>query len=768
MININKWLVVFLIALLANNSIGWSQSLILKGNIKDLQTGEPLIGATIIPERTQNGAITDVDGNFQLRAEKGDLLIINFIGYQELKVKALENDALQIKLEPDNLLINEVKVIGFDNVNRLLETNGSVGLVTKKDLERGNTVSLQPVLNTIPGVRVDQSYLSDTRISIRGVGSRSPFGNRNLKFYLNEIPLTEADGFTRIEGIDVSTIGRVEVIKGPASSIYGAGLGGVINLQLDRSKYGEQSIESNSLVGSYGLWRTGTTLRIANNKLNLTTSYGYQNYDGYRDNSKDIRQFFTAFGQLNVNEKQNISFLINRTNQDSQIPGALTFEEVRENPQQAQIENVNQQAARDQTWLRLGISHEYEFSDVFSNMTSLYTTSYTLDHPLAFAYLRSFLQGFGGRTRFIFKPRMNNFSTKFVLGGEYLSNQVDASRFVNNGGEIGDITRDQERDNIQYSIFYQSETSISEKIKLDAGISLNKTRYSTFDLLRPVGDSKTTVIKDFDLNVSPRIGLTYFVSKNTTIHGSVSSGFSPPTSGEVLNVDGSVNTEVEAETGVNYEIGLRGIAFKKRLNYDLSLFYLKTEDELVPQAVTRFQSIFINAGETERKGVEFGFSYLIQVNPKSVVKSAKIFGTYTYSDFSFNTFQTFDSGGAIDNDFSGNDLTGIAPHAGNIGLDVRTGFGFYFYGTLLYNGAFPVNDANTIENDAYIIVNTKLGYQNTFKDWLKLNVSFGIDNLTNSSYTSRAVLNPRDGQTFLSPSPEISFYSGLSIGFIFK
>src|SRR5690606_24425122 len=126
---------------------------------------------------------------------------------------------------------------------------------------RGSAVSLQSAFNSIPGVRMDQSTLSEARISIRGNGVRSSYGIRNIKIYVNDIPITEADGTTRIEAIDVNSIGRAEIIKGPASSIYGAGTGGVINLKLQRSPYQEQSLEATGLIGAYGLHRLATTYR---------------------------------------------------------------------------------------------------------------------------------------------------------------------------------------------------------------------------------------------------------------------------------------------------------------------------------------------------------------------------------------------------------------------------------------------------------------------------------------------------------------------------
>src|SRR5690625_7819676 len=101
---------------------------------------------------------------------------------------------------------------------------------------------MQSALNGIPGVRMDQSNLSDSRISIRGQGVRSPWGIRNVKIYLDDIPLTEADGTSRLEGIDLNDLGEAEIIRGQASSIFGAGTGGVLRFQLVRVRDHEQSL----------------------------------------------------------------------------------------------------------------------------------------------------------------------------------------------------------------------------------------------------------------------------------------------------------------------------------------------------------------------------------------------------------------------------------------------------------------------------------------------------------------------------------------------
>src|SRR5690606_33981026 len=175
--------------------------------------------------------------------------------------------------------------------------------------------------------KMEQSTLSEARISIRGNGVRASYGIRNIKIYVNEIPVTEADGTTRIEALDINSIGRAEVIKGPASSIYGAGVGGVINFQLQRSPYQEQSTELNSEIGTFGLHRLSTNYKNGGDKMNSYISLGWHEYDGYREHSNDMRRFMTANFQLFPDDKRIITLLLNRTTQHSQIPGALNREQ---------------------------------------------------------------------------------------------------------------------------------------------------------------------------------------------------------------------------------------------------------------------------------------------------------------------------------------------------------------------------------------------------------------------------------------------------------
>src|SRR5699024_5594965 len=240
--------------------------------------------------------------------------------------------------------------------------------------------------------------------------------------------------------------------------------------------------EASGLTGSYGLGRLATTYRTGTDHFNAAITVGRQTYDGYRNHNKDDRTFFTGSLQFFPSQKQTLTLLLNRSRQESYIPGSLNAGQVTENPRQASAGNVKNQTGRFQTWTRVGVGHSYKFSDYLENKTSVHTSFHDLDHPLSFAYIRQPYQSYGGRTSFVLDPGFSILPTTFTVGGEYLSGRTDAKRYVNNEGEEGALILNQEQNNTQYSVFYQSETTLGSQTTLTLGLSLNKVRYEVPDV----------------------------------------------------------------------------------------------------------------------------------------------------------------------------------------------------------------------------------------------------------------------------------------------
>ena len=683
--------------------------------------------------------------------------------------------AAQLYAQPNNRdiqdtrSISEVQVSGYGATQKKnRETAGAVASLGLAAIRQGNGVSLQAAMNSVPGVKMDQSTLSESRISIRGNGVRASWGIRNIKIYLNDIPLTEADGTSRLEALDVQNIGRAEIIKGPASSMYGGGTGGVINFELQRAPYQQRSLEGSALLGSYGLGRLAGTYHSGGDKINSYVSYGWQTFDGYRQHSQDMRRFLTGNFQFFPSDKQQITLLLNRSTQHTQIPGALTAEQLASDRRQANPSNLDKQAGRYQNWTRIGIGQQYDFNEHFSNSSSVFTYSYDLDHPLPYAYIRNYYQSYGGRTRFNYDPGFRRFATVFVLGGEINQANTKGTQYINEQGKEGAIRNNTDYDNRFYSLFYQSETKLGPHTDLALGINYSALQYAVQDYI----NAAKSGLKKFNPQASPRIALSHHFGSALSLHASVSSGYSPPSSSEIQDVNGSINPRVQAEKGINYELNAKGSLLRSRLAYDLALFRMDMKGELIAQSVQQGISIYNNAGKTQHQGAELALSYLaIQETDQLGITLLRPSIALTYSHFRFKDYKILDAKNQIKANYDGNALTGIAPWVLQAGVQLDTRSGFYANASYFFNDKMPLNDKNSVYNAAYQVLNAKAGYRCQLSKHLSGELYAGLDNITDEQYSSLTALNAvsytDDSPAYFQPSPGRNGYGGLQIKYSF-
>lgn len=742
----------------------------IRGTVYDLQGHQVIQGASVETEDGRTTVLTDENGHFILNlADSQGIILVSMLGYKDQVVHYDDENSLNIQLESSAVSLNAVRVTAYNGNKTIKETAGGVALLSAEQIRQGDGVSLQSAFNSVPGVQMDQSTLSEARISIRGNGVRSSFGIRNIKIYVNDIPVTEPDGTTRIESLDINGIGQAEIIKGPASSIYGGGTGGVINFQLQRSPYQEQSAEVSTLLGSDGLARLAATYRNGGDKVNSYASYGWQQFDGYRQHNNDMRRFLTGNFQFFPTDKQIVTLLVSRTTQHTQIPGALTKSQLEEDRKQASASNQEKQAGRYQNWTRIGLGQQYRFNDQLTNTSSVFTYFYDLDHPLAFAYLRTYYQSYGGRTKFNYNPHFTSFPTVFTIGAEFNQASSKATRYVNNQGVEGTINNNVDSENTVYSLFYQSETALGANTHLSLGLSYNGLTYDAKDFLYP----EQSGVKKFKAQASPRIALSHHVSEALSVHGSVSSGFSPPSGSEIKNVDGSINLDLQAEKAVNYEINAKGNLLKSRLAYDLALFKMDMKGELIAQSVQQGITIYHNAGRTSHDGVELALSYLaVKPEDGKAITLIRPFAAVTYSDFQFDDYRILDADGAEQVAYDGNDLTGIAPWVVNAGINIESRHGFYFSGNYFFSDQLPLNDANSDYNPSYQVLNAKLGFRTKIMKSLAIDLYAGANNMADERYSSMNALNATaygsGGPAYFNPSPERNFYTGFNLKYIFN
>jgi iron complex outermembrane receptor protein len=746
-----KKYIALLLFLLINFQFLFAQTA-LKGKVVDHANQLPIANVLIKIKNTEINTITNPKGEFEITNLKmPSHLTIAHLGYETQEIEINPNQSFYlIALQATTTQLGEVIVSAYQNNQKFLDVAGAVSLITSKELRRDNDATITPALNRLSGVYMHAGTLTTNRITIRGIGSRSLFGTNKVRAYFNDIPLTTGDGETSIEDIDMSLIDRVEVLKGTNSSIYGAGLGGTILLNVQKADFNRTSLNTDFFIGAYGFRRNVINFKTgnANGNFNLTFSNLYA--DGYRENNQTDRQSLGLTGQFASGEKTTISILANFIKLNAFIPSAIDAATFRNNPRAAAPTWKRSAGYEDYQKGLLGIAVHHQFSQYLQNTLSLFSTFRSADELRPFNILRENAYTFGFRNRLHFSPNIQNFKPLLSLGMEYFNEFYTWRTYQNNNRILGNVLSDQEEHRSYFNIFAQADLPLHDKVSLAMGLNLNQTSYIYTDLF--VGDRKDLSGNySFKMVASPRLALNYKLTEHQSIHGSFSHGFSPPTLSETLLPSGAINPDIKPEDGYTYEIGSRGNLLKNKLFYDISIYSMQIRNLLVARRTGDDVFVGINAGKTEHNGLEANLNYQAIQDDKKLITSLFFFTNYTFANYNFREF--------IDgnNNFSGNQLTGTPRHTFNAGVDANSQWGFYTNLNFQSIGKMPILDNNQLFSDAYQLVNIKLGWQKTIFKNLKINIFYFISNLFDERYASMLLINATGTPT----TPARYYYPGL-------
>ena len=182
-------------------------------------------------------------------------------------IKPLHAQEVQRKLQDTLIHLNEIEVSGYQITTRLQKIPGNISVVTDKDIYSADANNFSSMLHSVPGVYMHSGTYGTSRIVIRGVGSRTPYNTNRIKSYLNDIPITSSDGISTPEDIDLLSISRIVLVKGPASTLFGSGLGGSIAMYTPTGK----PSGANALIqyGSFNTLKTGISATVRNGDFNL-------------------------------------------------------------------------------------------------------------------------------------------------------------------------------------------------------------------------------------------------------------------------------------------------------------------------------------------------------------------------------------------------------------------------------------------------------------------------------------------------------------------
>lgn len=661
--------------------------------------------------------------------------------------------------------LTEVVVRAYESNRSLLSTGAAISVLSQRDLNlRFATPTLVPALNTLPGVRMDERSPGSYRLSIRGSLIRSPFGVRNVKVYYSEMPLTDAGGNTPLNSLDPRMLGRIEVIKGPSGSLYGANTGGTVLLGGPSATPGTQSAEVGYLAGAYGLRGFSALAQTAGDRSNVTLSVNHLQSDGYRTQSLMTRDNVAFTGKIGLGEKQSLSALLLYTDLRYQTPGGLTEAQFRADPRAARPAtrtlpgSVEQQAGIFQKTGYLGLVHTANWSTNWQTNAVVYGSLTNLENPFITNYEKRTDRGYGGRVVARYSRTLEGgFGVVTSFGGEIQRNRTGSLNYGNRGGQIDTLQTDDALWATQGSVFLQSELKLPYGLILTAGVSRNQLTYDFTRYRQGRFPGPGPQNRGFDPVWLGRLSVLKALGEKAGLYLNVSSGYSGPTSQEMLSSAGFFNATLNPERGQQAELGLRG-RLVDRLQFDLVGYTLKLRETIVRRSQENGAEFFVNAGRTDQYGLETYLSYDL-LRPEAGQRGAalKLWQSLTLSNYRYRDYQQ------LTTDLSGNRVPGVAPVAGVWGLDASLPTGFYAYVTFQFLPPFALNDANTAMSDPTRQLQATVGYRRAFGKHLTANLYAGGDNLLDQTYSIGYDLNAV-GNRYYNAAPRRNFTVGLRLG----
>ena len=690
---------------------------------------------------------------------KNSLLLIAFF---------LSSTFLFGQVQKDTVALSTIILKGSPIKQSLQNAAASVAVITSVDINKTDGIILTPVLNKIPGITMQQGALNTNRITIRGIGARSQYGTNKIKAYFDGIPLTSGEGETTIEDIDLASIEKIEIIKGPNTTSFGSGLGGVIQLFSRETPLMEKFGKSTVTFGSFGLLQQRLSAGFSDSKTNLYASHNDIAIDGFRTNSSYKRKSFNLHGKQKISSNGNLSFLGTFTRLKAFIPSSINETDLKNNPEKAASTWAAAKGFESYDKLMLGLGYDHQFSEKWSLQTSVFSNFKKAYEPRPFDILEDKTSSVGFRTNVNYATQLFLMPIEFSFGTELLKENYEFSLFKNlyqsqpgkgsiQGDEFSAINQNRNYNNY----FLQMELWLTGKLHLETGVAFNKTKYSLEDVFDKNSVAQETPFT-FGSIWSPRMGLSYKVDNGKNIFIAVSKGFSVPAVSETLTPEGQINNDLKPEIGVNYEVGFKGNWLENKLYTEVAFYSTQITNLLVARRTAEDQYVGINAGSSSHSGIEFLLNYKLF--------SDKLFQITPYisgavNDFKFKEF--------IDNDvdYSGNQLTGVPENQLNFGLDVITKYGFSVNTSFRTMAKIPLNDSNTKYSEGYSLLDIKTTYAFIILQVLKTELNAGINNVFNTKYAANILPNAvgfgSAAPRYFYPGNPINYNGGFSVVYLF-
>ncbi|MCB0795823.1 MAG: TonB-dependent receptor [Flavobacteriales bacterium] len=747
----------------------FAQSDLLKGRLHDAANTMPLAGARIVTDLDQM-TTSNSEGEFQLTCTPNMVLTITYVGYGPYVTIVTDcAQVLEIGLSPASETLDEVQVVGNHGQDpRTLEKPVSMVQLRLTELQRGTGLFLDDAIQSnVPGVTMNRRGVSSgQQFNIRGFGNgvgfrgaNNNFDGQGYKVYYNNIPLTDAEGVTLMDDIDMGSIGQVNVIKGPAGSLYGLAIAGVVDLKTVRPEQGRSSFSQQVQLGSYGLLRSTTTLQLGMAKSSVLLNYGHQTSNGYMDHNASTKDFVNAVLEFRASEKQQVSAYFGFSDSYDQRGGELTIDQYEAHDYSGNSKYIKNDAHSAVKSFRAGVSHKYTLAPWLSNTTTVFGSGLSTTASSAGGWTDKTPMNYG--TRLVLDLHFDlghGMELSGIAGLEYQEQhaQIAGYRMAVDPNDslgynvIGDLRSNQFAGSRTHSLISEWVLRMPYGLSLTAGVGSSSMSLDLKDRLAiPGTDRESRVQARYTGLISPHVALNKVFNDHVSLYASYSVGYKAPVSGNIiLSTTGGLNTGLRPEQGTQIEFGTKGDLWDHRVQYQVAVFEARFQDKFTSVAVpldqhTTAYTYIANGGELDNKGLELLLTCAAVRSEQGFVDLVAPFVNATFSDFTYGEYryQTLDADGmAVTADYSGLDVAGVAPVVVNCGVDLRTRPGIYANATASYRDRVPFTSDGVHVADPYTLLNAKLGYRGKFGDLL-VDAFAGADNLTGSQYYYMLFLN---------------------------
>ncbi len=646
------------------------------------------------------------------------------------------------------------------------EIPAGVSVVTKEKIKDTRMFNLKEALTGIPGVQSESKNGGyDARLIMRGAGLKARYGVREIMILLDGVPITDPDGMSRLDFVDAELVDRIDVVKGPNSTLYGANAaGGVINIttkslfeEIKSVKAGYGSYNTQSYNGLFGTHLGKTYVSVSGSRRST---------DGFREwNAFETNQGGLKVGHL-FSEKASVEATVSLTKADLQLPGTLTYN---------QYDGDIRQLTTEQ-WRNMGRYSKVFYSSLkgdvelgnFKLKPLAYFQAWNHYHPVTGLINDGGAQVYGTDLQTDFKHSLGPVKGLATFG---VAGQIDKTSgdkytyrdFVASPGgrilytfsdEKGDFAEHEENTISKWGVYFQESLRPTDRWLIDIGVRYDQVLFDLHteqfrDYNWATGRyvvARDSIFRDktFD-RLSPRIGVVYKLTPVFNLYSNISTGFQTPQTSEL-----NLNPDLEPSKTYNYETGVKA-RFKGGHGFDLSFFYIQVKDDIIQTILPDNQSSYSNAGETRKKGIELS----AYVQP---VAGLTLGGAYTYSDFTFAQFSEVINGTTFNRD--GNRLPYIPIHQYSLFAGYRHSSGLRAKIETNSWGQYEVDNANSEKYQGYsFITNALIGYT-----WRGLDITVDAYNIFDKRHAIE-VSKESGGQTKYRPGGPLTFMARISYRF---